>query len=201
MAHFKCYFCLEESEKSSPSSLQLACCSQFCHKECHETWMNTQNSCGLCRAHLSGMPESEIEDDLFAIAAIEEENSETEDEDDDNDQSSIRAMLPAPSEIRNMTNEEAMERLRSLLPDNMLAEQLEAFSPWFLLETISQLTEIDMEPAMNCLIKLHYQSYNATDYPYIALLTEHFLSSDFSVTFSPNPLRRGFVDFTICYRT
>ena len=70
---------------------------------------------------------------LCICCCFAEENSETEDEDDDNDQSSIRAMLPAPSEIRNMTNEEAMERLRSLLPDNMLAEQLEAVSNTFIL--------------------------------------------------------------------
>ena len=53
--------------------------------------------------------------------------------DSDNDLEAIRQVLPTPSEIRQMSDDDALTWLRTLLPDNILSDQLESVSHTFIL--------------------------------------------------------------------
>ena len=52
--------------------------------------------------------------------------------DSDNDLEAIRQVLPTPSEIRQMSDDDALTWLRTLLPDNILSDQLESVSHTFI---------------------------------------------------------------------
>ena len=58
---------------------------------------------------------------------------ELDESDSDNDLEAIRQVLPTPSEIRQMSDDDALTWLRTLLPDNILSDQLESVSHTFIL--------------------------------------------------------------------
>ena len=96
--------------------------------------------CGLCRAAkckrafvLILYYEKNLIDVCLLSFVVDNTDSDVSKTDNsDNDVNSIRQVLPTPSQIAVMTEEEAIQRLRSLLPDNILAEQLEVVSSSFL---------------------------------------------------------------------
>lgn len=61
-----------------------------------------------------------------------------DDETDDDEAADNRLPIPTPRDIQNMSDEDAMTHLRRLVPENVLAEQLQAVSqPSYLYHSVS----------------------------------------------------------------
>ena len=117
---YECFVCHVRSLTCERSVL-LPCCRQYVHRRCQGRWEERRNTCGLCRAMLLQREDYE---------AATERNDEAEAEAELARQEIIQHRPQIDTDriardVLNMTREEVITRLRTLIDSPTLEQQLE----------------------------------------------------------------------------
>lgn len=122
---FECFVCHLRCQPCE-TSVQLPCCRQYVHRHCQLGWEEYHNTCGLCRASLSGCNDTSpapsqtnwsSDDDADAAAAPAKAEILTNRPHVDTDR--------IANDVLNMTREEVIARLREPIDSPTLEQQLE----------------------------------------------------------------------------
>lgn len=122
---FECFVC-HMTCQTCERSVQLPCCKQYVHRYCQVRWENHHNTCGLCRASLSGCDDrspapsqtnwsAEDDDEAAAEAARTEIINNRPRVDTDR----------IANDVLSMTRDGVIARLRELIDSPTLEQQLE----------------------------------------------------------------------------
>ena len=69
----ECFICLEKMELCFPVVVRLPYCQNFCHRQELGRWLDTNNSCPLCRAVIEVEQPNVPQDEAFHISLNERE--------------------------------------------------------------------------------------------------------------------------------
>ena len=69
----ECFICLEKMELCFPVVVRLPCCQNFCHRQELDRWLDTNNSCPLCRAVIEVEQPNVPQNEAFHVSLNERE--------------------------------------------------------------------------------------------------------------------------------
>lgn len=145
---YECFVCHLKSQ-TCDRRVQLPCCKQYAHRRCQLRWEEHHKTCGLCRAPLNGC------NDVTPVSA--QNNHSDNDENAELARQEIIRNRPnvdtdrIARDVLNMTREEVITRLRTLIDSPTLEEQLERvrdliphFSSFLVRSAVQNMDDLDV---------------------------------------------------------